>query len=460
MIDLSDYLQARPPSLREKRGDRELLIWGELGQWLVVDADVTLLLDRFAGKRLVGDILGECARAGGLDFQTVVDETLPVIEALAGRGILGLPPRAPAPPVEPLRIANLTFNITNRCNLRCPWCYNGLGQENEIPVADLLAWIGQSRASLDDDATFIILGGEPFLDEARLLACVRGARRQFSAEVLVSTNGTILSRGTARDLAKAAVTVQISVDSAESARHDSIRGTGVFQRAITTAKELISAQVRTILSMVMTRRSEEEFEAYLELAAAIGADEVRFIPLRRIGRGVAHSVDAPELYHCFQKLVEVLRRKPEFSRLLHRDFFSILMTACRYSRLRDNCGIGRRCLFVDADGALYPCPNHRAPQYRCGHIQMAQLPLLDSSPVLRSCREQYRLAEMPVCRECQYRFWCAGDCRAEALTVRGEPTAPSPYCDDLKRIMREMFWLIADDWQGLASREQTIRPWS
>jgi radical SAM protein with 4Fe4S-binding SPASM domain len=282
-----------------------------------------------------------------------------------------------------------------------------------------------------------------------------------SGEILVSTNGTRLSSGTPRALADSGVTVQVSLDSAFPARHNAARGTGVFERAIATARRLVDSGVYTVLSMVMTRRCEEEIEAYFDLALQIGAREVRFIPLRRIGRASTESDQVPDLDACFQRLVAILRRRGELARLLHRDFFSILMTACRFSRLRTNCGIARRCLFVDADGGIYPCPNHRDPRFRCGYVGAAPLAgLLETSPVLGALRAEYRLEKMPACGRCAYRYWCAGDCRAEALAVSGSPAAPSPYCGSLQRLMQEMLWLTAEGWQGLGAQGQPIEPWS
>jgi radical SAM protein with 4Fe4S-binding SPASM domain len=232
-------------------------------------------------------------------------------------------------------------------------------------------------------------------------------------------------------------------------------------RAIVAAGQLADSGARTILSMVMTRHNERELEPYIDLAARIGVHEVRFIPLRRIGRGVVNSDAAPDLYACFQQLVEIIRRRPEVSRLLQRDFFSILMTACRFSRLRGNCGIGRRCLFVDADGAIFPCPNHRDVEFRCGHVLNTPLAeIMGNSAVLESMRDQYRLERMSTCSRCTFCHWCAGDCRAEVLATTGKPSGPSPYCHALQRIMKDVFWLIAEGWQGLASQDREIQPWS
>ncbi len=461
MIQLHDQFEAREASFRDKRDGRHLLVWGDLGQWLVIDSEAAELLKCFTTRRRVDEALRRYSRRTGANLDETTRQALPVVDALAQRGILEGSTEPWSGPKELLRVSNLTYNITNRCNLKCPWCYNPRSLDDEVPVADFHAWFAAGADSLDRDAALIILGGEPFVDQPRLLDVIRGARSHLAGEILVSTNGTLLSDLTPCELSDLDTTVQVSLDSPTPARHDAVRGSGVFERAVATAKRLVDAQVRTILSMVMTRDSPEQFEPYFDLARDIGAAEVRFIPLRRIGSGADHAHAAPDLYECFGKLLGILRRRPELASLLQRDFFSILMTACRFSRLRSDCGIARRCLFVDANGDIFPCPNHRTPDCRCGNVRNQPLAhVLERSKVLDALRIQYRMEEMPTCRVCAFRYWCAGDCRAEALCTTGDPGAPSPYCDQIKTTIREMFWLLADGWHGLGSRDLAVRPWS
>ncbi|MBN1909032.1 MAG: radical SAM protein [Pirellulales bacterium] len=457
----SEHLEARPASFREDRDGRSLFVWGDLGQWLVVDAEAAALLDRFEQRQNIKTVLRRWAERTGKPLARVRDETLPVLNTLVERGILGDPPPPAQPPDDPLRLSNLTFNITNRCNLRCPWCYNPRAETAEVPVCELLNWIAAGRDTIDAEATFILLGGEPFLDESRLIECLRGARNLFESELLVSTNGTKCDDATLRALVETETTVQISLDAATAARHDAMRGQGVFDRAMSTARRLVGAGVHTVFSMVMTRDARDQMEAYFDLAERLGVQEVRFIPLRRIGQGRDHASETVDLYAWFGQLVALLKRRPDWSRFLARDFFSILMTACRFSRLRTNCGIGRRCLFVDADGRIFPCPNHRDAQFACGTVTDTPLAgLLAKTPILATLRDRYQTEQMTACRTCPFRYWCAGDCRAEVLSLSGDPTGPSPYCRDLKRLIPMMFWLIADGWTALGDRPRTLEPWS
>jgi radical SAM protein with 4Fe4S-binding SPASM domain len=461
MIQLDDCLTSKQPSIREERAGKTLLIWGDLGQWLVLDKEAVYLLDCFQDKQTVKAAVECYARHFDKRMEDIIDETLAIVDAFAARGILGWPPPVCVPPSDPLLLSNLTFNITNKCNLHCQWCYNPTSNGNDIPISDIINWLARDKESLDRDASLIILGGEPFLDERRLLDCLRGANEIFAREVLVSTNGTILSPTTSAELKKTNTTVQISLDGATPDTHDAIRGDGSFLKAVTTAQRLIDAEVRTILSLVLNRRNEAEMEAYFDLAASIGAHEVRFIPLRRIGKGSKCNDLTPDLFASFKRLVNILKRRPQFGKMLQRDYFSILMSVCRFSHLRENCGIARRCLFIDADGSIFPCPNHRGSEYHCGNIYQKPLAgILTDSRLMQSLRSLYSLENMTICSECAYRFWCAGDCRAEALAVNGDPKSPSPYCNDIKNIMREIFWLISEGWQTMAGRENNTQPWS
>jgi len=198
--------------------------------------------------------------------------------------------------------------------------------------------------------------------------------------------------------------------------------------------------------MVYTRDSVADFEPYLDLARTLGAAEARFIPLRRVGAGVAHADLAPDPAEAFGALRAVLARRPELRPLLRRDWFSILATLCRFSLPRSGCGVGRKVVFLDADGAVYPCPNHADPAWRCGVVTETPLArLVHESPVMAALRERCQVDRIPRCAACPFRYWCAGDCRGEALAATGDPLAPAPACESLRRLVPELLWLLADD---------------
>jgi len=445
-------LRARKPTLEDRRGERVLLVWGELACWMVVDGELNNFLGLFNGRRTLKQVLQRHARSMARPRGEVDGEARGVVQQLLAKGILHS--RGAAPEVEPesLGLANITVNLTNRCNLRCGWCYNGDRATAEMPVGRLMDAVQQGRDVIEPNASFIILGGEPLLCLDRLLEAVDRASELFRPATLVSTNGTLLSQETVAALATRRLEVQVSLDSHRAAKHDLQRGPGVYGKAMTGIGRLVRAGVHVTLCQVYTAETSRDFEAYLDLALEMGVAEARFIPLRLIGRGGAHQPACPDQAASFARLIEILQRRPELRPLLLRDYFSILQTICRFSTPRTGCGIGRKVIFIDADGIVYPCPNHVGPEHACGSLQQASLAeIARDSPMMRAMRRQYQVSRYTRCKTCPFRYWCAGDCRGEVLAHSGDPLEPSPHCDELRKMYVEMIWLIADNDQSLGT---------
>lgn len=444
MLTGSARLQAAAPTLCERRGERTLLVWGELGQWMVVDDEVVALLGRLDGEqRLDEALLGLGADGSALDL----DGTAPVVSELMSRRILREPGRSEpedATDTEPL-LGNLTLNVTRRCNLHCAHCYVAGPRGPELPVETLLAGLAGIGAVCRPGASLILLGGEPLLDVGRLRSILAWARRDFERTVTLSTNGTPVTPELAALLADRAVEVQVSIDSPEPAENDALRGPGAFAAATRAVRLLARAGVRVLVSMVYTARTFRRLEALLEACRELGAEEARFMPLRGLGRARCLLEQVPDQAVVLEHVLDVLGRRPELRDLLGRGYFASLIRGCSRSSTRTSCGIGTETILVDADGAVYPCPNHCAPAFCLGSV--AEQPLARiyrNSPELARLRAEYRVERYDDCRSCGFRRWCAGDCRGEVLARGGSASGRAPHCAELQRVYRRLCWLLAD----------------
>jgi radical SAM protein with 4Fe4S-binding SPASM domain len=438
---------ARVPDLVQQRGDRHLLVWAEVGAWLVGDDQLVELVRRLDGRDPLPRVARDLARRWGRPVQEVLEEVGQAVDALRSMGVIG--PVGAAD--DSVSIANVTVNVTNRCNLRCTHCYNA-PQSEELDAGELTEALLGIRPVLAAGASLILLGGEPLLAPQRVEVIVQGTRELFDVPPMLSTNGTLVDESIADRVAALDVDVQVSLDGPDAATHDPVRGEGTFDRAVGGVRRLRGAGVDVTLSMVYDRTNLDRMEAYLDLALELDAREVRFIPLRLIGRAAAHPERAPDQLAALHHVLGLLDRRPEARGLLHRDFFTITREVCRRGGARTNCGIGRQVVFLDADGSVYPCPNHRIEAMRCGDVRQEALDhIVRSSPVMTSVRHDYRVDRYPRCRDCLVRPWCAGDCRGEVLSMHGDVRGDAPHCEQMRQLVVELMWLTADGDPRLAA---------
>ena len=433
-------LSVPTPDLQQRRGDRHLLVWAEVGAWIVADREFLQLIRALDGSRKPERVAHKLARKWRRDPQTVTREVGEALQMLRTMGVVGTSAARP----QRRAIANVTVNLTNRCNLQCTHCYNS-PDNREMAVERLVTALTDARPLLDDVSSLIILGGEPLLQVDRLTTLVEGTRGLFSLPTMISTNGTRVDRVVARRLAQLDVDVQVSLDGPTAEINDPIRGEGSYARAVEGVRALVDAGVDVTLSMVYDRTNYLLLEAYADLALSLSAHEVRFIPLRLVGRAAERPGMAPDQSLVLDHLLTLLQRRPEIGRLLRRDFFTITRAVCQRGGPRTHCGIGRRVIFIDADGSVYPCPNHRAEAFRCGSVESQSLAeLFEESRVMRRVRRDFRVEHYAGCGQCPVRPWCAGDCRGEVYAATGDVRGPAPHCAEMLDLVPRLMWLIAD----------------
>ena len=145
------------------------------------------------------------------------------------------------------------------CNLHCDYCCvrsspkaprRALGLERVRRIADEAAELGVNE--------IFVTGGEPFLlpDIAEILAACAA-----TAATTVLTNGMLLAGRrleTLRSLPRDRVTLQISLDSPEPARHDRHRGRGTWARAWSGIERARAEEFRVRLAATVSTDTEAE----------------------------------------------------------------------------------------------------------------------------------------------------------------------------------------------------------
>jgi len=108
-------------------------------------------------------------------------------------------------------------------------------------------------------------------------------RSKTGSHLLSRRTGCLLMLGSPRKRNRPDFWCRFSLDGAIPQCHDAVRGQGVFQKALDGISTLVSGGAYTILSLVCHESNVAQLEAFYALGHTLGVNEVRFIPLKRIG---------------------------------------------------------------------------------------------------------------------------------------------------------------------------------
>ena len=166
-----------------------------------------------------------------------------------------------------LKAVRAEIELTNRCNLRCTYCYAEVNTSKEELTAD--EWILVMNAMHQHGLRAALFsGGEPFLHRGLMDILAWAAERLI---VEMNTNGAFITPAHAQRLAKLDLkVVQVSMDSATPEYHDSVRGRGSHAKALAGVRHLADAGVPVQLSATVTRRNRPMLPELARLARELG----------------------------------------------------------------------------------------------------------------------------------------------------------------------------------------------
>ncbi len=172
-------------------------------------------------------------------------------EAPSQRKIVSNPSPAPS-------LRYLELQITNRCNLRCRHCYIGEGSHQDLSRKQIEKVLDQFEEI--QGLRLLLSGGEPLLHPH--FWQLNEILRDYPFRSVLLSNGTLISREVAKKLR--VHEVQISLDGMKEG-HDSLRGRGTFEKAITAVNHLQEANIRVSVATMIHRRNLSEFDRLASL---------------------------------------------------------------------------------------------------------------------------------------------------------------------------------------------------
>lgn len=369
--------------------------------------------------------------------------------------------RIPFTPAGPFEVV---WNVTYQCNLRCKHCYENAGQrrpelstEEAKQVLDKLsrlAGIGLPALSFS--------GGEP-LTRKDFFEIAAYAKKHIGY-VSIASNGTLITPDNAKRIKDVGIDyVEISIDGATSAVHDSFRGIpGAFEKAMEGVRNCLKAGVDTCIATVLHRDNFKELEKLVGLSNELGTRFMHFnyIPTGRAKAHVELDLTPSERYQVLETIgkeilgLYVQRKEEEINRgksdIKVDRFFSTcpqyasvtkelsrrhgedFMVEAHYAAKQGvenvanflgGCGAGRLYCCLEPNGDIKPCVFFQTSKETVlGNIlENSFEDIWDKNHMLWKLRVREDLEDFTVqgktvgCGQCNDRYICGG-CRARAYS--------------------------------------------
>ncbi|MBI2310961.1 MAG: radical SAM protein [Betaproteobacteria bacterium] len=328
----------------------------------------------------------------------------------------------------------VAWNLTRLCNLACGHCYlNAVQRRRESPdelnTLEALSVVKQI-ADLAPGAMLVLSGGEPLL-RRDLPVLVKAAAKRGLMPV-IGTNGTLLNPRRAAELKDAgAAGVGVSLDSAEPAFHDRLRGlAGAWEGAMRGIRAARGAGLAVLLQATMFAENRRELVLLADIAESLGAIAFNVFFLVCTGRGARWTDLPPAAYEeTLADIVRLQRERPELvMRARCAPYMRRLLAlhggegAGGYAGWSSACLAGRSYFRITPHGQVTPCPY--LPEAVGDLRKTALREIWEQPPVFARLR-----TELPggKCGDCDFRYGCGG-CRARAFAQHGDVMAEDPKC--------------------------------
>jgi radical SAM protein with 4Fe4S-binding SPASM domain len=392
----------------------------------------------------VRDLLLHLKRKYGIASEVARNDVLQVQDELARNGFLQ--PNCISQPFRFPTLNSVYFRLTRRCNLVCPHCYVSCSDKSgrdDLPTSQVLRLIDELADSGGESVT--LSGGEPLL-HPEIKKILKHAARKVTVRFL--TNGTLIDRKWADFLADMDISIQISIDGSSREVHDSIRGSGTFERSMRGLENLQEAGAgdRINFSTTVMNQNLHDLSRIISLAEEVHVSQVRFLPLRRMGRakrewetiGSGLTIKDSERFY-------------EYTSRLQRNGESGVDISCGLSGFllkmpeefeEDDiwCYVGTQ-LVIDVNGDVYPCPLMMGDDFKLGNVLNDRMEKVMRTDVMAGlCHAlSERRQKIKECSTCTWRNMCQAGCMAQALDNKGTIWDTDDFCDYRKRAYKEAF---------------------
>ena len=321
-------------------------------------------------------------------------------------------------PLRSYRVPKLIhFEVTSRCLLRCPQCYNYLSPKQDLQLETIYSYLEEAA---EWGVFYIALsGGEPLL-YPHLTEVVKRIK-ELGMKSMIATSGLGLAEQRLNELANAGLGwVWISLNGSTDQVHSLSRDG--YQEGIQALELLKQTSMIYGINWVARRDNAQDFPAMVALAHQYGVKAINILRLKPdAGSYIKNYLTDGE----FTGLADYVKTYSDDQVAIWVETcFSALRTYTfgdKSSGIEAGCSAGRDSIAVDVEGKLRPCRHLKYPE---SYTSLKDY-WLESERLYQLRTTEENVAE--PCKSCTYMPHCRS-CRASCQAMYGSFYAGEERC--------------------------------
>jgi len=322
----------------------------------------------------------------------------------------------------------VTLFLTNRCNLRCIYCYASGGEKQEatlpVEIAKSAIDFVIKNTLLKNQKVFGIGfhgGGEPTLAWTTLEACVeyakgRASEKGLNGNLYLATNG-IMSREKLDWIMANFTGITLSLDGPESIQNyhrPFFNGKGSFGKVMETVKRMNERNFSYGVRTTVTDKSVGYMDEIVEfIANTCRTKRIHLEPTFTCGRCAHSGIESPSA----DEFIKGFRKAQKVAESLK---VAVFYSGARLDTLTTIfCKAAGSSFCVTPDGDVTSCyevcskDDPRSEIFFYGRYDGKQMKFVFSEEKLAYLRNR-TVNNISFCEDCFCKYHCAGDCLAKA----------------------------------------------
>lgn len=352
------------------------------------------------------------------------------------------------------KIEYIYFNITEKCNADCPYCYvpREKRQSGESFNRDEFFEV-MGKLEKSDVRTILFHGVEPLLEKEMIFEAIEDFA---SFNYGVQTNGFLLEESDIEFLKNEEANIGLSIDAPRKEINDFLRGKGHFENTISLLERLKGYSGLSVITTINSF-NEHLLAEHVELLSKY-VETILMNPVRGTSKG-AREMRPNNLTENFLKAVEkAMELTKKGNRTTIGDYANIVLgIIAPTSRVLQcdisPCGAGRRFISITPNG-VYPCTEFISiNEFRRSLESLEKALNGEAFPEVTSRKTE----DIEGCTDCEYRHLCGAPCPAEVYKTSNSLHTKSPYCEFYKNIISHAFKTVRENKEDLVINKDILK---